>query len=106
MFVKRVGRTLALGGTVAALAVGALFPAVAAAGHGGAGCANGRVPLVIVPGDLDQDGDVDIWDYSIVVRDFGQSGPGLQGDANGDGRVDETDYNIVVSNFGFHSPCR
>ena len=52
---------------------------------------------VPIPGDLDGDGDVDIFDYNLVVSNFGGSG---SGDADGDGDVDIFDYNIVVSNFG------
>jgi hypothetical protein len=50
------------------------------------------------PGDADGDGDVDIFDYNIVVSNFGRSG--LAGDLDGNGRVDIFDYNLVVSNFG------
>jgi hypothetical protein len=57
-----------------------------------------------LPGDADGDGDVDIFDYNLVVSNFGAVGCAgsyrCQGDADGDGDVDIFDYNLVVSNFG------
>ncbi len=54
------------------------------------------------PGDLDGDGDVDIYDYNQLVTDFGKVGdPGfIPADININGSVDIFDFNILVSNFG------
>jgi hypothetical protein len=54
------------------------------------------------PGDLDSDGDVDIFDYNQLVTDFGWSGSpgGKPADIDSDGDVDIFDYNILVTNFG------
>lgn len=50
-------------------------------------------------GDIDGDGDVDIFDYNILVSEFGAIG-GSPTDINNDGKVDIFDYNILVENFG------
>lgn len=57
---------------------------------------------ILLPGDLNHDGKVDIQDYNQLVTDFGKTGsPGfLAADINKDGKVDIFDYNILVSNFG------
>lgn len=52
-----------------------------------------------VPGDANGDGIVNIFDYNIVVSNFGRTGRGIPGDLNNDGVVDLFDYNLVVSNF-------
>lgn len=52
-------------------------------------------------GDVDQDGDIDIFDYNFVLSDFGaMSGVGLRSDFNKNGRVDIFDFNTLISNFG------
>ena len=51
-------------------------------------------------GDLDNDGDVDIFDYNILVRNFGNTTCGNQADIDGNCKVDIFDYNILVRNFG------
>jgi len=45
---------------------------------------------------------VDIFDYNILVADFGKTGaPGwIPSDINGNGKVDIFDYNILVENVG------
>lgn len=53
--------------------------------------------------DANNDGVVDFADLSIILSNFGQSGPDLPGDLNRDGEVDMTDLNIVLVLFG--SPC-
>ena len=49
--------------------------------------------------DINQDGIVDITDYSILVSQFFQTGDSLSADLNGDRIVDISDYSILVSNF-------
>lgn len=51
------------------------------------------------PGDINGDGKVDIFDYNIMIFQFGQSG-NFAADINKDGKVDIFDYNILVQNFG------
>ena len=53
------------------------------------------------PADLDHNGKEDIFDYNILVSDFGKSGtPGfISADINKDGKVDNLDYNIFINNF-------
>jgi hypothetical protein len=51
-------------------------------------------------GDINCDGSINIFDYNIMIGNFGKSGTGLQGDLNGDNTVNIFDYNILVGNFG------
>ena len=59
---------------------------------------------IATPGDLDHDGDVDIFDYNILITNFGNTNCGNIADisppAGGDCKVDIFDYNQVVENFG------
>ncbi len=52
-------------------------------------------------GDLNSDGKVDIFDFNILVQNFGKTGsPGfIAADINKDGKVDIFDYNMLVANF-------
>ena len=58
-------------------------------------------PTPSIAGDLDGDGDVDIFDFNILVEDFGWSGTpgGIASDIDTDGDVDIFDFNILVTNF-------
>jgi hypothetical protein len=51
-------------------------------------------------GDLNNDGKVDIFDYTIFIGDFGKTGTSLISDLNKDGKVDIFDYTIFSQNFG------
>ena len=51
-------------------------------------------------GDIDKDGDVDIFDYNLLVTNFGSTNCGNVADINGDCKVDIFDYNILIENFG------
>ena len=52
-------------------------------------------------GDTDGDNDVDIFDYNIVLTDFGKNIlPGTPADFDKDGDVDIFDYNIILTYFG------
>lgn len=54
-----------------------------------------------IAGDIDDDGVVGIYDYSIMIAAFGTSPPSHPGaDLDGDGAVTIFDYNIVITNFG------
>lgn len=55
-----------------------------------------------IPGDLNHDSKIDIFDYNIMVTDFGRSDtPGfIPADIDKNGTVDIFDYNILVGNFG------
>jgi hypothetical protein len=53
-----------------------------------------------LPGDIDLNGKVDIFDYNILVGNFSKSGVGIQGDLDNNNKVDIFDYNILVGNFG------
>jgi hypothetical protein len=56
----------------------------------------------LCPADLNGDGRVDVFDFSILASNFGAVGaPGrCRGDLNCDGRVDVFDFGILSSNFG------
>ena len=44
---------------------------------------------------------VNIFDYSLLVTNFGHTGEcGIQGDADGDCDVDIFDYNVLLGEFG------
>lgn len=54
----------------------------------------------IKPGDVDGNGTVDIFDYSLILSDFGKSGSNLPSNLDKIGGVDIFDYTIVLTNFG------
>ena len=81
------------------------------AGDDGTGNGNGATPTkkpTVTPiptptpllGDLDKDGDVDIFDYNILVENFGKTGCGNVADIDGNCKVDIFDYNTLIENFG------
>jgi PKD repeat protein len=53
-------------------------------------------------GDADDDGDVDIFDYNVVIQEFGTFGePGwVSSDFDIDGDVDIFDFNLMLQHFG------
>ncbi len=51
-----------------------------------------------LPGDVNNDGTVDLDDLNLVLTNFGQTTS--KGDTNGDGIVDLDDLNLVLTNFG------
>jgi len=53
-----------------------------------------------IPGDLDKDGDVDIFDYNLIIQHFGNTSCGNVADIDGNCKVDIFDYNILIENFG------
>ncbi len=58
-----------------------------------------------LPGDIDGNNKVDIFDYNLLLTDFGStSGVGLRSDINNSGKVDIFDYNLLLINFGKHIP--
>ncbi len=57
-------------------------------------------PSPAKPGDIDGNNKVDIFDYNILLTNFGKTGGGLQGDLDGNNKVDIFDYNILLTNFG------
>lgn len=60
-----------------------------------------KLTIILLVGDIDQDGDVDIYDYNLLVQDFGpRMPPGSPADLDHDGDVDIYDYNLLVTNFG------
>ena len=80
--------------------------------YGGAFFDNISVELVdavvmMIPGDANGDGNVDLLDLDILGMNFGSmTGNGASdGDFNGDGEVDLLDLDILGMNFGFMSPA-
>ncbi|HWP28006.1 MAG TPA: N,N-dimethylformamidase beta subunit family domain-containing protein, partial [Chloroflexota bacterium] len=61
-------------------------------------------PPTLLPCDINRDGRVDIFDYVVLVQNFGKREPGNAADCNGDGRVDIFDYVLLVQNFGRRAP--
>lgn len=60
-------------------------------------------PPPICPGDVNQNGGVDLTDYSLLVKNFLVQSPDPHADFNLDGTVDLSDYSILVKNF--LKPC-
>lgn len=51
------------------------------------------------PADFNNDGRVDLWDYSMLIREFLKVLPVYLADANCDHKVDLTDYSLLVRDF-------
>jgi len=51
-------------------------------------------------GDLNGDGKVDDYDFSILMANWGEFFTDPRADANGDGKVDDYDFSIVMGNWG------
>lgn len=71
--------------------------------------ASGQVYLVTVEGagsqcigDVDGDGQVGFSDFTQLLIEYGQSGPGLMADFDGNGSVDSLDFSILLVYWG---PC-
>jgi serine/threonine-protein kinase ATR len=58
-----------------------------------------------IPGDYNEDGYVDLADYTVWADHYGLSGSDLPGDGNGDGVVDLADYTIWADHFGQGTPA-
>ena len=83
-----------------ATAVNGLGQIVADAYYLGNNIAVLLTPLLL-PGDANQDGKVNINDLTIVLANFGQTGmTWTQGEFTGDGTVDINDLTIVLANYG------
>ncbi len=55
---------------------------------------------ILKPADLDGDGVVGIFDYDLMVLNFGKTGASVVGDIDHNGKVDIFDYNALVLGFG------
>ena len=56
---------------------------------------------MVLPGDANRDGRVDINDLTIVLAHYGQTGmTWAQGEFTGDGTVDINDLTIVLAHYG------
>ncbi len=95
-------REMELGGTIAQ------HDAVQTLSGGGFQLVGGFWPVSLIveappcPGDLDQDGDVDIGDLTQLLSHFGMvaGATPADGDLDGDTDVDITDLAALLSNFG------
>jgi hypothetical protein len=66
-------------------------------------CGSGTSPVLSAkPGDLNNDAKVDIFDYNLLVGDYGKTGSAgfVPSDIDKNGKVDIFDYNILVGNYG------
>ena len=54
----------------------------------------------VKPGDIDGNNKVDIFDYNIILTNFGQTGANIPGDFDNNNRVDIFDLNTLLTNFG------
>lgn len=60
----------------------------------------GPSPNPGIKGDLDSDGDVDIFDYNLLTENLGQTNCGNPADIDANCKVDIFDYNLLIENFG------
>lgn len=56
--------------------------------------------VVTKVGDINGDGKVDEYDFSIMMSQWGQTGTNLSADLNKDGKVDEYDFSLLMANWG------
>ncbi|NLF30462.1 MAG: hypothetical protein GX591_06200, partial [Planctomycetes bacterium] len=73
---------------------------------GGTILANGgTLAAIYLAGDVDDDGDIDLDDFTVLKQNFGRTSGATrdEGDLNGDGAVDLDDFVILKNNFG-HAP--
>jgi glucose/arabinose dehydrogenase len=81
-------------------AVGNLFILDIGTGASGAGQVWRILTNKLLPGDYDQDGDVDNLDYALWRSTFGTNTGGRPADGNGNGIVDAADYVVWRNNLG------
>jgi hypothetical protein len=55
---------------------------------------------ITYPSDFNLDRTVNIFDYNILLGNFGQTNCGNQADANFDCAIDIFDYNVLLQDFG------
>jgi len=60
-------------------------------------------PVPSLPGDLNQDRKVDIFDYNLFLPEFGKVVANNLADLDKNGKVDIFDYNLFLGNFGRNS---
>jgi phospholipase/lecithinase/hemolysin len=65
-----------------------------------AALAQRALALFEIPGDYNQNGEVDAADYVVWRDTVGQMGAGLAADGNGDRQIDAADFNVWRANFG------
>ena len=56
--------------------------------------------VVAIPEDINQDGCVNLQDFSLLAGKFGQSVTSNRADINGDGTVDLRDFSLLAGKFG------
>jgi hypothetical protein len=54
-----------------------------------------------LPGDLDEDGDVDHSDLGLLLADWGCTGGDCAGDVDGDGDTDHADLGLLLAYWGW-----
>ena len=62
---------------------------------------------IVLPGDVNLDGTVDLIDFNLLKSNFGRSGEEVvraHGDLNGDFAVDLVDFNLLKGDFGNSAP--
>jgi type V secretory pathway adhesin AidA len=56
--------------------------------------------IVLIPGDINGDGQINFSDLSLLLNDYGKTGTGLFTDLNGDGQVNFNDLSLLLSSYG------
>lgn len=67
-------------------------------GGGGGGGAPAVVPQTSIKGDITGDGKVDKYDFSLMMANWGKTGPN-DCDLNNDNKVDKYDFALLMSNW-------
>jgi hypothetical protein len=68
---------------------------------GGGGYIPPTPPATSITGDINGDGKVDKYDFSLMMADWGKTGTNLRSDFNHDGKVDKYDFAILMAKWSF-----
>jgi len=71
-------------------------------GGGGGGGSSSPIPntqTTLATGDINNDGKINIFDFSVMMEQWGQTGSELSTDLNNDGKVDIFDFSILMANW-------
>ena len=68
-------------------------------GGGGGGVSPSSTPNIQTTGDINNDGKINILDFSVIMSEWGQVGTTLSSDMNRDGKIDIFDFSILMANW-------
>jgi len=70
-------------------------------GGSGGGYIFSTPPVTTITGDINGDGKVNKYDFSLMMADWGKTGTNLRSDFNRDGKVDKYDFAILMAKWTF-----